>query len=523
MEKEIHTGESSPSVDPETLFKILETCNARPSVSGQDWAKENWHNLQSVADRISALQKEAKRRFRKGKGIVCAVLGACLVSAAQHRADCQTQKGKVIASLQTLVESLQDQIAGLKRENVELREKLESEKAHSDSLKYALWEERTSRSEQGAEVRMNELEEKGDYIRRVSPIYPQKELREAKARSDKIPQLRPLIKREYYYEDPDDEQPSSVTKEVPYSATELAKLKKEFARNAKESETEYVWRVSLSGGDQILLTEKEAEGYWGPGVFLTTGDQRAPWSLTQRAAYWASGLDPLERGDPLAIVGTMEQILESVQKAACLQMMHNGQLNPYQESPMLLTVDPERMTPLIRGLPESLRPVGIQLQGQIKATSPLARLEEIVTQDHNTQKSKTWTWGEIAQELINYGRKYGPINPSPHRSETKAVRWASPSPRDRPPGKGFRRPPPNLIAPTARRDLWHLGWQKGIPRELMDGTPTDVLRKMVTAWPDKPPVSAVREKSACEETIASAPPLIDLKDPILTMKAEQGN
>ncbi|KFU92831.1 hypothetical protein M959_08107, partial [Chaetura pelagica] len=232
--------------------------------------------------------------------------------------------------------------------------------------------------------------------------------------------LCPLIKREYYYEDLDDQQPSSVTKEVPYSATELAKLKKEFGCNPKGSETEYVWRVSLSGGDQILLTEKEAKGYWGPGVFLTTGDQRAPWSLTQRAAYWSGGLDPLERGDPLAIVGTMEQILESVQKAACLQMMHNRQLTPCHESPVLLSVDPERMTPLIRSLSESLRSVGIQLQGQIKAASPLEQLEEILTPDRNTRKSKTWTWGEIAQELINYGRKYGPANPTPHQSETKA-------------------------------------------------------------------------------------------------------
>jgi len=56
------------------------------------------------------------------------------------------------------------------------------------------------------------------------------------------------------------------------------------------------------GGDGILLSEREAEGYWGPGVFLTTGDRRAPWSQTQRAVYWAGGLNLLERGDPLAII-----------------------------------------------------------------------------------------------------------------------------------------------------------------------------------------------------------------------------
>jgi len=58
------------------------------------------------------------------------------------------------------------------------------------------------------------------------------------------------------------------------------------------------------GGDGILLSEREAERYWSSGVFLTTGDRQVPWSLTQRAAYWAVGLNPLERGDPLAITGT---------------------------------------------------------------------------------------------------------------------------------------------------------------------------------------------------------------------------
>jgi len=71
-----------------------------------------------------------------------------------------------------------------------------------------------------------------------------------------------------------------LTKEVPYTATELAKLKKDYSCNPRESEAECVWRVLLMGGDQIMLSVREAEGYWGPGVFLVTSDHRAPWSLT---------------------------------------------------------------------------------------------------------------------------------------------------------------------------------------------------------------------------------------------------
>ena len=116
-----------------------------------------------------------------------------------------------------------------------------------------------------------------------------------------------MIKRDYQYEgDDDDASPQITSKEVPFTSTELAKLRKEYARTQGESETEYVWRVSLNGGDQIMLSEKEAGGYWGPNGFLTTGDRRAPWSLTQRAAYWAGGIDPQERGEPVIIQGTVD-------------------------------------------------------------------------------------------------------------------------------------------------------------------------------------------------------------------------
>ncbi|KFW78775.1 hypothetical protein N305_04934, partial [Manacus vitellinus] len=207
--------------------------------------------------------------------------------------------------------------------------------------------------------------------------------------------LHPLIKTEYTYEGLDDDTPQITTKEIPYTATELAKLKKEYSRTPRESETEYVWRVSLTGGDQILLPEKEAEGFWGAGVFLTTGDNWAPWSLTQRAAYWAGGLNPLERGDPLATVGNVNQIVESVQKAACLQMMYDRELTPRRESPMMLPVDPERMIPLRESL--------------TKGERTAATLEAALTPSHYLRENKIWTWGEVAQELINYGRKYGPV------------------------------------------------------------------------------------------------------------------
>ncbi|XP_074710990.1 uncharacterized protein LOC141937301 [Strix uralensis] len=323
--------------------------------------------------------------------------------------------------------------------------------------------------------------------------------------------MYPLVKTEYVYEDDSDNCPHVITKEVPFTATKLAKLRQDFARTAKESETEYVWRVSLSGGDGILLSEKETEGFWGLGVFLTTGDCRAPWSLTQRAAYWAGGLNPLERGDPLAITGTVDQLVESVQKAACFQMMYDRELKPNQGSPMMMPVDSERMTPLIRALPDSVKPTGIQLQGKFQNTPNaermMAALEGIVTPDHLRPGTKVWTWGEVAQELIYFGRKYGPVGGSSQRTETRFV-WVAehisgPQSSMRK-GQGSESPRGHNSGrerPLTRQALWQLGLQKGIPRDLMGGLPTQKLEQLVQKWSGQ---------RVTFRPTPNAPPLIDL-------------
>ena len=45
---------------------------------------------------------------------------------------------------------------------------------------------------------------------------------------------------------------------------------KDFGHTPRKSEADYVWKVPLMGEDQILLTEKESEGYWEPGIFSTS-------------------------------------------------------------------------------------------------------------------------------------------------------------------------------------------------------------------------------------------------------------
>lgn len=103
--------------------------------------------------------------------------------------------------------------------------------------------------------------------------------------------------------------------------------------------------------------------------------------------------------------------------------------------------------------------------------------------------------GEVAQELINYGRKYGPVNNSSKidpkglkRREVKSPpRLTNGKPQTHPTCLGGR----NI--PNKRQGLWTLGWQKGVPKDLMDGVPTDKLEKLVLEWSEKNPMG-LKEK-----------------------------
>ncbi|XP_068251410.1 uncharacterized protein [Nyctibius grandis] len=486
--------------ETDVSFDFLEGCEARPSIPGTEWVHKIWCHLQAVTDRIRVLLKALRCRSGKGEAPICAVLGASLAAAVETRNGELEDLAQTPQALKLLVQSLQEEVADLKKKNWELEEQVKTlqnevgnEQENVRCLQEALVEKllvcdcKGGRNrQQGTDAALSH----GDCHKR-NGLYPNGELEEARRPYD-LPQgplqpLRLLVKVEYAYEHSEDNNPRMVTKEVLCTATELAQLKKEYSRNPKDSETEYVWRVSLTGGDHIMLSEREAEGYWGPGVFLTTGDHGVPWSLTQRATYWAGGLNPSERGDPLALTGSVDRLVENVQKAACLQMMYDRELKFRQESPMMIPVDPERMTPLVRGLPDSLKPLGIQLQGTIRNTPQsawvTAALTRAVTPDRYTLGQKVWTWGEVAQELINYGRKYGPVNTSSARWESKSL-WST---EIKSPGSSTRLPPPRSPSrrniPNRRNTLWSLGQQKGVPRDLMDGLPTDRLEELVSGWP----------------------------------------
>ena len=233
--------EEVPNIGKETLFKLLEKYKSKPSVPGMDWARGNWYNLQAVTDRIVALQKDAKVRSGKGKGFICAVLGASLAAAVEEKKQKLYQTDIVIDPLQTAVQTLQNQLR-------ETKELLEEEREQNIILKNELRGQLLAEADTLAEAEVKLLE-KG-----IRQIYPQGDLQKAKETVESLPHMLNvnLVKTEYVYEDDSDNRPQVITKEVPFTATELAKLKKDFERTAKESETEYVWRVSLSGGNFVV-------------------------------------------------------------------------------------------------------------------------------------------------------------------------------------------------------------------------------------------------------------------------------
>lgn len=93
------------------------------------------------------------------------------------------------------------------------------------------------------------------------------------------------------------------------------------------------------------------------------------------------------------------------------------------------------MTSLIWELPESLKLMAIQLQGKLQALVPLKRVIAALrgttpppAQDTLAQEGKVWAWGDVAQELINLGQKYSPVETRIDEPETCVVRhtWHSP-------------------------------------------------------------------------------------------------
>jgi len=144
---------------------------------------------------------------------------------------------QTIQALQESVKVTQELVKTLQSQIVNLEEQLGREKHNSVLLQMAFKELLMCKGISDTIIRKASQEK----------TYPQEELQGVKERLDKletpIAPLRPLIKTEYTFDNSEDLDPYMDVKEMPFLATELAKLKRDFSCSPKGSETEYIWRV----------------------------------------------------------------------------------------------------------------------------------------------------------------------------------------------------------------------------------------------------------------------------------------
>ncbi|KAK4824891.1 hypothetical protein QYF61_021131 [Mycteria americana] len=421
------------------MDKLLQKYKCAPSQAGKEWAQKFWTDKEKVVEYIEQCQAAQKLGVKKGKGVICAVLGACLSCAQQEAKEtpapklvsdveyttlksedevlksslaCERDTGKTLG---TGVDKLVSENNCLKSENSHLKQLLERVNHLLDKMQPSAPVKQIRRLMRGANLEIWD----GD-------LWFDNDDGEVEGTSDSKPQLifsRPLVKTETAVDD--DDKIRTTVRTTPCSPAELIKIQEKFSRRSGESEVEYVWRVSLEGGDRIMLSEEEAGGFWGPGVFLTTTPGEHNYSLTARAAYWAGGIDPQERGEPLVIKATgSSDLVAAVQKAACIQAIYER--DELRKSPMLAPIDPARLTPLIRGLPDCLKMFVANAQDRIQAACRDAGCDRRLSQCIPIP-----TWSEFAQDMHRYGRRTGwisssSVKPPDHARRVRQVHTQNP-------------------------------------------------------------------------------------------------
>ncbi|XP_071897749.1 uncharacterized protein [Anas platyrhynchos] len=392
------------------MDKLLQKYKCAPSQAGKEFSQKFWKDEEKVVEHIEQCQASRKIGQRKGKGAICAVLGACL-SCARQKAK-ETPAPKLISDAEH---------TALKSENEILKSSLAFEREMGKTLGIRvdkLLDENNKLSiENDKLVTENDklvsennhlkqmLERVSHLLNKVQPCAPVKQIRGVlhsaepeswdsdfwsdsddgvEEISDSEPQsisLRPLVKTETAVDDNDEIH--TTVRTIPLPPAELVKIQEKFSRRSGESEVEYVCRVSLKGGDRMMLSEEEVGGFWRPGVFLTTTP-----------------------GADLAV---------AVQKAACIQAIYER--DEFRKSPMLAPIDPIRLTPLIRGLPDCLKMFVANTQDHI-----LAACRDDDSGCRQNPNSPIPTWSELVQDIDKYGHRMRWINSSSIKSQDHSRR-----------------------------------------------------------------------------------------------------
>lgn len=133
---------------------------------------------------------------------------------------------------------------------------------------------------------------------------------------------------------------------------------------------------------------------------------------------------------------------------------------------MLAPIDPARLTPLIHGLPDSLKTYVANIQDRIQTAR--AMNAAVAAAQPPPEQVPVTTWSEFVREVVNYGW-VGSITgkpPEPPRP-VHQVHTTELKPEFKP------------KFDKERNDLWHKALALGVPGQPLYGTSTTNLRTLV--------------------------------------------
>eukprot|EP00075_Anas_platyrhynchos_P014902 XP_027304155.1 uncharacterized protein LOC113841671 [Anas platyrhynchos] len=249
------------------MDKLLQKYKCAPSQAGKEFSQKFWNDEEKVVERIEQCQASKNIGQRKGKGAICAVLGACLSCARQEAKE--TPAPKVISDAEH---------TALKSEIDVLKSSLAFERETGKTLGIRvdkLLDENDKLVHENNHLKQL-LERVSHLLNKVQPCAPVKQIRGVlhnaepeswdsdfwsdsddgvEEISDSEPQsisLRPLVKTETTVDDNDEIR--TTVRTIPLPPAELVKIQEKFSRRSGESEVEYVCQVSL----------KTCGHQWGP-------------------------------------------------------------------------------------------------------------------------------------------------------------------------------------------------------------------------------------------------------------------
>lgn len=470
--------------------------NPTPRFS-EEWARDNWHDWKAVEEQLKVAGGHIKDE--KGKEIICKMLGTCLEAACQDRKNLNREKqdlrgeirGRKAAELllSLKIERLQKQLQEQKEKKQKLKEKVQMmlmQTSHPPDILQIRKLIASTEKQDGntwGDPDHSKQGKNNSLFPSNPPEYearPTTNIKQSQGSRSGVPRC--------------------TVRATAWDPLQLANIREKFSRKPGETETEYLWRVCITGGDQIKLSGNEANGFWGPRVFLNLGPNPAngSHSITSRVAYWAGGIDATERGEPSIIpIRSLNELSTAITKAACIQAMHKRESN---DIPITATIDYVMLKPLLRGAPAVLKPYLIAKRHKIKRDTECKK--GLGNHDPCIQLP---TWAELMYSIINRAREMGWDDLLAGKSDPRPRTGDQVRPIKQTPSQGTgTRPRENMpkdpkVEPRDwRHELCKKALALGIPTPLIQRQPAGIVLSLIEAFQK-------RDNSERKEHITTSP------------------